>query len=343
MKLSKFDFKLPKSLIASKPISPRDASRLLLVNRKTKKISHHKFNEFPEIINQNYTLIFNKTRVIPAKFFVIFDNKSKGELLLLKEKKKNVWEILCKPAKKFKHNSEFKIFGKNENNFISGFVSKTYEDGTREITFNYQKNIFSWIEANGLTPLPPYIKNSPAKFSQYQTIYAKENGSVAAPTAGLHFTKRIFNRLETNNIKHDYVTLHVGRGTFEPVKTENIIDHEMHKEWYEVTKKCAVFLNKSKKNHNKILAIGTTSARTLESNVKNGKFHSEQKETNLFIYPGYKFKAIDALLTNFHLPKSTLLMLISAFAGKDLIFKAYEEAIQKKYRFFSFGDAMLII
>jgi S-adenosylmethionine:tRNA ribosyltransferase-isomerase len=335
-----FDYKLPKELIANEPVFPRDSSKLMVLNRKNKTIEHRIFNELPQILNKNYVIVLNNSKVIAARLYTEID-ETKGELLLLKKYSENIWQSMVKPGKKFKKGFIFKVLGKIDT--IEAKVIDIFEDGTRKIEFLNLNSIDKWIEDNGYPPFPPYIKNSKASFEDYQTIYSEDSGSIAAPTAGLHFTDEVFTKLEKKGIKKAFTTLHVGRGTFLPVKNENIKDHKMHSEWYSITKSTAELLNESKKEGKKILAVGTTTIRTLESNIKNGKFHEECNETDIFIYPGYQFKAVDALLTNFHLPQSTLLMLISAFAGKDLIFKAYKEAIENNYRFFSFGDAMLII
>ncbi len=335
-----FDYILPKELIASKPVYPRDTSKLMVLNRSKKTIEHRVFNELPYILNDNYVIVLNNSKVIAARLYVEIDG-SKGELLLLKKYSENTWKAMVKPGKKFKKDIIFKVIGKI--NTIEAKIIEIFDDGTRKIEFLNLTSLDKWIEDNGYPPFPPYIKNSKASFDDYQTIYSKDSGSIAAPTAGLHFTNDIFNKLESKGIKKTFTTLHVGRGTFLPVKTENIKDHKMHSEWYSITKSTAEFLNESKKLNKKILAVGTTSVRTLESNIKNGKFHEECNETDIFIYPGYKFKAVDVMLTNFHLPQSTLLMLISAFAGKDFVFEAYEKAIENKYRFYSFGDVMLIL
>ncbi len=340
MQTKDFDYYLPENLIATKPASPRDSSKLMVLDRKTGLISHRIFNELPEILSNEYLMVFNDTKVYAARLYVEINNKD-GELLLLKRYSENIWECMVKPGKKFAVNTEFKIKGKLEN--INAKVIDISKDGTRKIKFFDIKSLSNWIEDNGYPPFPPYIKNTKATFDDYQTIYSKDSGSIAAPTAGLHFTDDVFQNLNLKGIKREFITLHVGRGTFLPVKTDNIQDHKMHSEWYNISNKTSNNLNDAKSKNKKILAVGTTSVRTLESNFENNKFHAESEETDIFIYPGYKFKAVDAILTNFHLPKSTLLMLISAFADKDFILKAYEEAIAQNYRFYSFGDSMLIL
>ena len=340
MKTSDFFFNLPKELIADHPVYPRDESKLMVLYRDTHKIEHRIFKELPEIINENFLIVLNKTRVFPARLKVLINNKN-AELLLLKQNEENFWECMVKSGKKFKTGTHFIIDGKNSK--IDAEVLKINKDGTRLIKFIVNQNILDWVEDNGYPPFPPYIKNTQATLNDYQTVYAKNTGSIAAPTAGLHFTERVFKGLESRKIESCHVTLHVGRGTFLPVKSENIEEHLMHKEWYEIEEETAGKLNSAKEKSKKILAVGTTSVRTLESNFKKDLFSAETNETDIFIYPGYKFKAVDAMLTNFHLPESTLIMLVSAFAGKDYINRAYEEAIRNKYRFYSFGDAMLIL
>jgi S-adenosylmethionine:tRNA ribosyltransferase-isomerase len=340
MQTKDFDYHLSKDLIAKNPVSPRDTSKLMVLNRESESIDNHIFNELPKILTDDYVMVFNDTRVIAARLYVEI-NGCDGEILLLKRYKENIWKCMVKPGKKFNKDIEFNVKGKNET--IKAKVIDIFDDGTRKIKFFDINSLSVWIENNGYPPFPPYIKNSEASFEDYQTIYSKDSGSIAAPTAGLHFTEQVFKNLHDKGIEKNFVTLHVGRGTFLPVKTDNIEDHKMHNEWYSLSKETAEFLNNAKSQGKKILAVGTTSVRTLESNYRDGKFHTESKETDIFIYPGYKFKAVDAILTNFHLPQSTLLMLISAFANKDFILKAYEEAIEQKYRFYSFGDSMLIL
>lgn len=340
MQTKDFFYELPKELIAKYPVSPRDNSRLMVLNRHKRTITHHKFKEFPAIISSDYFLVFNKTRVFPARLKASIKNK-KCELLLLNPLDEKTWESMVKPGKLFQKDTIVKVEGKTKP--LSAKVLDVKPDGTRLIKFLTDESIKNWVESNGYTPLPPYIKNSKAGMKEYQTIYAKNTGSVAAPTAGLHFTNNIFNKLKNKNIEHCFLTLHVGRGTFLPVRKKCIEEHEMHEEMYEVSSETAKKLNQAKKTGKKILAVGTTSTRTLEAGIKCGSFHEEKSKTDIFIYPGYEFKATDALLTNFHLPESTLIMLISALAGKDFTFKAYEEAIKHKYRFYSFGDAMLIL
>lgn len=337
-----FFFELPPENIANKPASPRDSSKMMVLDQTVLNVNHRIFNELPDILSDEYVIVLNKTRVFPARLKAIVDNKE-CELLLLTRENENKWKCMVKPGKKFKIGTIFQIDGKCEK--LDAKVLEIFEDGTRLIDFVIQDGVdlAQWIEDNGYPPFPPYIKNAQAEMKDYQTVYAKNTGSIAAPTAGLHFTDDVFAKLEQRGIQKHFVTLHVGRGTFLPVKTEEITNHVMHSEWYEMTEETAKALNKARNTGKKILAVGTTSVRVLESNFRNGGFHAEKNDTEIFIYPGYKFKAIDALLTNFHLPESTLLMLVSAFAGKDFVMNAYTEAVKNNYRFYSFGDSMLII
>ena len=337
MRTKDFHYNLPEELIAREPVFPRDMSKLMLLKKDPQEIEHHIFNELPHLLSDEYVLVLNKTRVFPARLEIEVEGRS-GELLLIKEVD-DVWQCMVKPGKKITPGKTVTIKGKNED--IKANVLEILEDGTRTVQFGVE-NFSEWIEDNGYPPLPPYIKGSKAGMDEYQTVYAEQTGSIAAPTAGLHFTEEIFAHLEEQGIEKHFVTLHVGRGTFLPVKSDNIEDHTMHSEWYEMSAETAEALNKAREAGKKIIAVGTTSIRVLESNFNNG-FSAETNETDIFIYPGYEFKAIDGMITNFHLPESTLIMLISAFAGKEFVFKAYEEAIKKKYRFYSFGDAMLII
>src|SRR3989339_326915 len=354
MQLSDFDYFLPKELIASKPAYPRDQSRLMFVDRKKGIIKHYNFHDLPDLLNKNSVLAFNNSKVINARLFGVIEGMRNVEILLTKclDKDKNIWEILAKGAKYLKNGSV--IYFNNHKPILDklyAIVLNQNSDGSRVIQFTdikYQK-LWMLLPFYGVLPLPPYIKNFHGSEKNYQTIYAKNQGSIAAPTAGLHFTKRIFQNLKSKGISMEYLTLHVGLGTFMEVRTENIKDHIMHEEMFEINKKTAKALNKAKSDAKKIVSIGTTTLRSLESStfIENGKTvlspTLSPKSTNIFIYPGYKFKFVDQLVTNFHLPKSTLLMLVSAFAGKDLIFEAYSKAIENKYRFFSFGDAMVII
>lgn len=345
MKLSEFDYFLPKEYIAQKPIYPRDHSKLMAVNRETGEISHHLFYEIEKFLKKGDVLVLNNTKVIPARLIGQKpETGGKIEILLIRPQLKNLkdyrwskrWIVIGRPGLK---EGQKIIFP----NGLKAEVKKVlnYE---RIIEFNYEaEKLKRAIYKIGQAPTPPYIKRL-SNLKEYQTSYAKHLGSVAAPTAGFHFTPRLIKKLKNKGVIFKYVTLHVGLGTFEPVKTENIEEHKMEAEWAEIDKKTAQFLNQAKKKGQRIIAVGTTTTRTLEGfSDKKNHLKSGQKFINLFIYPGYQFKFIDALITNFHLPKSTLLMLVSAFAGKELIFKAYNEAIKNHYRFFSFGDAMFII
>ena len=341
MRTKEFDFQLPKELIAQKPIKPRDFCKLLVLERKTKKIFHTKFYKIDEFLKKGDVLVFNDTKVIPAKLSGKKETGGKTEILLLNKKSK-FWEVLAKNIKK-NYLGKKVFFKKN----LSAEFKKFLGGGKWEVEFNFKgKSFFEILKKVGETPVPPYIKEK-TKLFNYQTIYAKKEGSVAAPTAGFHFTFRLLKKLKKKGIDFKFVTLYINLATFAPIKTEKIEEHQMFKEKIEIKKETADFLNKARKNSRRIIAVGTTVARTLESFAYQSKkgwyIKSGKKETQLFIYPGYKFKFVDALITNFHLPKSTLLLLVSAFASKNLIFKSYQEAIKRKYKFFSFGDAMFII
>lgn len=330
MRVSDFDYTLPEELIAKEPATPRDHSRLMVVNRETGEISHRKFLDLPEILPENSVLVFNDSKVLKARLF-----GDLGEVLLTKKIEGTTWECLVKPGRKFKEGSKVKFDG------LEGEVIKINEDGSRIIKFG--SNLDEAVEEIGHTPLPPYIKDSQTTHDQYQTIYAKDKGSVAAPTAGLHFTDKVFKELEEKGIGKEFLTLHVGRGTFEPVKVDSVRDHKMHSEWFTLSPETAESLNAAKQESKHIVSVGTTTTRVLESCSDNGHIEPQSGETDIFIFPGYKWQFVDHLLTNFHLPKSTLLMLISSLASKELIDRAYEEAIKEKYRFYSFGDSMLIL
>ena len=364
MQTSSFNYDLPKSFIAQDPASPRDHSKLMILNKNLKTIEHKHFYDLPEILNSNDVLVFNKSMVIPARLFATANSETSKpyEIFLLKQIDQNNWTALVKPGKKFKLNNIFQILEKDKKRLsnTTAIVKSINSDGSRNLEFTSHLPDTNVIPVRigqggqagespllyGHPPLPPYItKNQNDYENSYQTIYADENakGSVAAPTAGLHFTEELLKKLKNKNIQTEFVTLHVGLGTFLPVKADNIKDHKMHSEWFSIDKETAKRLNSAKKQGKRIIAIGTTSVRVLESCTdENGILKPKTEETNIFIYPGYKFKFINSLITNFHLPKSTLLMLVSALAEKDFIFKAYKEAIKKKYRFYSFGDAMII-
>ncbi|MFA5051341.1 MAG: tRNA preQ1(34) S-adenosylmethionine ribosyltransferase-isomerase QueA [Patescibacteria group bacterium] len=346
MDLKKFDYELPKELIAQKPCQPRDHSRLMILNRENKSITHDYFYNLGKYLKPTDVLVANDSKVVPARIQGKKPTGGKIEILLIRPINAHQWEIMVKG----KVSPDLKIiFSKN----LNGILEKKLSDQTWQINFNLSGVLFDkTINKLGQTPTPPYIKRS-SNLKEYQTIYANSPGSSAAPTAGFHFTKKLINNLKKQKISFEFVTLHVGPGTFLPVREENIKKHKMHAEWAEVSKKTADILNKAKNNQQKIIAVGTTSARTLEAFIKNGQLKSGTKWVDIFIYPGYKFSAqgrsasggkfIDGLITNFHIPESTLLMLISAFADRDFILTAYQEAIRKKYRFYSFGDSMLII
>lgn len=340
MKVDEFDYNLPEELIAQTPLKDRSASKLLVLDKTTHEISHKNFCNIIDYLEQGDTLVLNDTKVLPARL-IGEKEKTKAviEVLLLKNTEKDDWECLVKPARRIKVGT-IVSFGNGE---LKAKCIKESENGIRHFTFIYNGIFLEILEKLGTMPLPPYIHEKLEDQSRYQTVYAKEIGSAAAPTAGLHFTKELLDKISAKGINIAYITLHVGLGTFRPVSVETIEEHEMHSEYYHMTKQVAELLNNTKKNNKRIIAVGTTSTRTLETIMnKYNEFKECSGWTNIFIYPGYKFKAIDGLITNFHLPKSTLIMLVSALAGKTNILNAYKEAIERKYRFFSFGDAMFI-
>lgn len=341
MLTSDFDYKLPEELIAQTPLENRSSSRLLVIDRTEKSYEDHTFTDILEYLNPGDALVLNETKVLPARIHGIKpDTGGAVELLLLKDLGDNTWECLARPQKRLKRGTKV-VFG---DNLLTGTVVETKEEGITIVRFAYQGVFLEILDQIGAMPLPPYIHEKLKDQDRYQTVYAKTLGSAAAPTAGLHFTPELLTKIEKKGIKIVKITLDVGLGTFRPVQVDNIKDHKMHTETYEIPEEAAKILNETRQNGNRIIAVGTTSVRTLESNLqKYDKFTPERAETSIFIYPGYEFKAIDGLITNFHLPKSTLIMLVSAFAGKDLIMGAYQHAIEEKYRFFSFGDAMLIV
>lgn len=340
MNKSDFFYDLPEDLIAQDPIKNRDHSRLMILDRKTGSISHKHFYDILDEVMPGDCLILNDSRVLPARIYGIRkDTGAKVEFLLLKRKDLNIWETLAGPGKKARVGNEF-VF---KEGLLTAKVIDVLDDGNRLIEFYYDKDFYSLLDKIGTMPLPHYIKNSLKDKERYQTVYSKELGSVAAPTAGLHFTEELLQKIKSKGVKIGYVTLHVGLGTFRPVKTEDILDHKMHSEHFEVPEETAELIRLTKKNGGRVICVGTTSCRTLESMYKiNGEVTSCSGFTDIFIYPGYKFKVIDALITNFHLPESTLLMLVSALAGRENILNAYAVAVKEKYRFFSFGDAMFI-
>ena len=342
MNTSDFYYDLPAQLIAQTPIEPRNASRLMVLDRISGKIEHKIFSQLEEFLNEGDCLILNDTRVIPARIYGV--KKETGavvEFLLLNQNENNVWECLCKPGKRAKIGTEF-VFG---DGLVDCEVVDIAEDGNRKIRFNCDsKEIYNILDKIGKMPLPPYITQELKNGERYQTVYSRELGSAAAPTAGLHFTKEMLDDLKNKGINIGYVTLHVGLGTFRPVKVDDVTKHKMHTEHYHISKETADLINETKRNGKRVISVGTTSTRTLESvATKNGCICEDEDDTSIFIYPGYEFKCIDGLITNFHLPESTLIMLVSAFAGYDNTMNAYKTAVDEKYRFFSFGDAMLIL
>lgn len=340
MNTKDFYFDLPEELIAQIPLEDRSASRMLFLNKKTGEVQHKKFTDFIEFLNENDCIVLNDSRVLPARIFGKKDTGSVVEFLLLKRIDKNRWETLVKPGKKAKVGNEFS-FGNGE---LRGIITGMSDDGARIIEFIYDGIFEEILDKLGTMPLPPYIKEKLEDKERYQTVYSKVNGSAAAPTAGLHFTKDVLEKIEKKGVKICYVTLHVGLGTFRPVKVENIMDHSMHSEYYSIDENTAKTINDVKKSGGRIISVGTTSTRTLESaSGSDGNILCGNGWTDIFIYPGYKFKVIDGLLTNFHLPESTLIMLVSAIAGRENVLNAYGEAVREKYRFFSFGDSMLIL
>ncbi len=341
LKTSDFYYDLPKELIAQDPLLDRTESRLLALNRNTGEMQHSYFKDICRFLKKGDCLVLNNTKVLPARLFGIKkDTGATIELLLLKRLSDSTWETLVKPGKKAKVGTVISFGG----GILEGTIEEVFSDGNRKIKFVYDGIFEEILNELGEMPLPPYITHKLKDQNRYQTVYAKEEGSAAAPTAGLHFTKELLNEIEAKGITICYVTLHVGLGTFRPVKVSDVSKHKMHTELYEVTEETAAIINHAKANGKRILCVGTTSCRTLESAAdENGIVQPGRKDTDIFMYPGYQFKVMDGLITNFHLPESTLLMLVSAFSSKEYIFKAYEEAIKEKYRFFSFGDAMIIV
>lgn len=341
MRISDFDYQLPEELIAQRPIPERDYSRMLVYHRQSHRIEHQIFRDIIHHLRAGDCLVVNDTRVIPARLYGTREDKGGNlELLLLERVEGDRWEVLAKPGKRVKIGTRLS-FG---NGILKAQVLDIIEDGSRIVEFEYQGIFEQILDQVGVMPLPPYIHEKLNEDERYQTVYAEDSGSSAAPTAGLHFTKELLNDIEAMGIKIARITLHVGLGTFRPVKVEKVEDHIMHSEVYTVSQQAAYTINQCRKEGGRIIAVGTTSARTLESVTdEKGKIHSGTGRTDIFIYPGYSFKGIDGLITNFHLPKSTLLMLVGAFIGKDEVLKVYSKAVDEKYRFFSFGDAMLII
>ena len=341
-KTSDYFYELPEELIAQTPVEPRDHSSMLVLDRETGKTQHKHFYDILDYLKPGDCLILNDSRVLPARIFgTKKDTGAHVEFLLLKCVGNNKWETLVKPGRKAKVGAEF-VFSPG---VLEGKITDVLEDGNRIIDFSCEGNFYTILEELGKMPLPPYITAELKDQERYQTVYSHELGSAAAPTAGLHFTKELLKKIEEKGVKIGYVTLHVGLGTFRPVKAENITEHKMHSEHYHLPKETADLINETKKNGGRVIAVGTTSCRTLESvaTFNDGKILESDGWTSIFIYPGYEFKVLDGFITNFHLPESTLIMLVSAFAGYEHVMAAYKEAVEKRYRFFSFGDAMLII
>ena len=338
-KTKDFWYDLPQELIAQTPLEKRDSSRLLVMNKETGELSHRHFYDIVEYLNPGDCLVMNDSRVLPARLLGHRPTGGAVELLLLRDLGDKKWECLAKPGKKIRPGQEV-IFGNGE---LTATVEEVQEDGNRIVRFHYEGIFLEILEHLGKMPLPPYIQAELQDQERYQTVYSRETGSAAAPTAGLHFTKEFLEQIEKKGVTLAYVTLHVGLGTFRPVKAEQISQHHMHSELCMMSRETAQLLNDTRKRGGRIVCVGTTSCRTLESLVNpDGTFEEKSKWTDIFIYPGYTFRAMDALITNFHLPESTLVMLVSAFAGRDHILHAYEEAVKERYRFFSFGDAMFL-
>ena len=341
MKTSDFFYELPEELIAQDPLEDRTASRLLVLDRKADKLEHKIFSDVIDYLNPGDCLVINNTRVIPARLIgEKEDTGGKVEILLLKRRENDIWESLVKPGKKLRPGARV-TFGDGR---LKAEILEIAEEGNRLVKFYYEGIFEEILDSLGEMPLPPYITHKLEDKEMYQTVYAKFDGSAAAPTAGLHFTNELLEKIRQKDIKIASITLHVGLGTFRPVKVEDVNNHHMHTEWYEVNKEAADIINETKKNGGRVICVGTTSCRTIESVAdENGLMSAKTGETDIFIYPGYKFKVMDGLITNFHLPESTLVMLVSAFAGKERVLSAYETAVKERYRFFSFGDAMILI
>lgn len=338
MNILEFDFDLPKELIAQHAVNPRDHSKLLVLNKEKKTMEHKKFYNIIDYLKEGDVLVLNRTKVIPARLFGKKENGVVLECFLLKRIDLNTWEVLLKPARKLKIGQKI-IFSEE----LEAELLEVKEDGNRVLKFNFEGSFEKILDRLGEMPLPPYISEKLEDKNRYQTVYAKEGESVAAPTAGLHFTEELLEKIKEKGIIIAEVFLDVGLGTFRPVQVENILDHKMHVEKYSVPKETVEIINNAKKNNHRVITVGTTSVRTLESSVdENGNLIASEGYTGIFIYGDYKFKVVDAIITNFHLPKSTLIMLVSAFGGKEFIDAAYKKAIEEKYRFYSFGDSMLI-
>ncbi|WP_175072909.1 tRNA preQ1(34) S-adenosylmethionine ribosyltransferase-isomerase QueA [Terribacillus sp. AE2B 122] len=342
MDIQDYDFHLPEELIAQTPLQDRTASRLLVLNKEEKTMEHCHFADIGDYFKSGDCLVLNDTRVLPARLYGIKkDTQAKVEILLLKQVEGDSWEVLVKPAKKVKVGTELS-FGDGK---LTAVCKELLEHGGRIVEFRYDGIFYEVLEQLGEMPLPPYIKEQLPDQERYQTVYAKEQGSAAAPTAGLHFTKELLASLQEKGVEIAFITLHVGLGTFRPVSVDSIEEHEMHAEFYQMSQETADQLTRIRENGGRIISVGTTSTRTLETITRDhdGKFVAASGWTDIFIYPGFTYRAIDGLITNFHLPKSTLIMLVSAFAGRDFILDAYRTAVEERYRFFSFGDAMLLV
>lgn len=340
MKVKDFYFDLPKELIAQHPLKKRDESRLMVLNKKSGEVEHKVFKDIIEYLNQGDCLVLNDTRVMPARLYGVKEGSGgKMEFLLLNRHEDDIWETLVKPGKRGKVGAKF-VFGNGE---LKAEVVEVLDNGNRKVKFYYDGIFEEVLDRLGEMPLPPYIEEKLEDRERYQTVYSKEVGSAAAPTAGLHFTDELLQAIKKKGINIAFVTLHVGLGTFRPVKAEDIQDHEMHSEYYILDKENAEIINNAKRSGKRVIAVGTTSNRTLESIAnEEGQVKEQSGYTSIFIYPGYKFKIVDAIITNFHLPESTLIMLISAFSTREIVMNAYKIAVENKYRFFSFGDAMFI-
>lgn len=341
MKVSDFDYYLPEELIAQDPLEKRSNSRLMVLDRQSGDVNHRHFYDIKEYLKPGDCLVINNTKVIPARLFgAKVPSGGKVEILLLKRHSDNVWECLVKPGKNARPGMEIS-FGEG---LLTGKITDIVEEGNRLIEFSYEGIFEEILDQLGQMPLPPYITHQLQDKNRYQTVYAKYDGSAAAPTAGLHFTNELLEEIKAMGVNVAEVTLHVGLGTFRPVKAEDVLDHHMHSEFYQITAEAAEMINKTKAEGGRVISVGTTSTRTLESAAEaDGTLKEKSGWTEIFIYPGYEFKVIDGLITNFHLPQSTLIMLVSALAGRDNVLAAYETAVKEKYRFFSFGDAMLIL
>lgn len=339
LKTNDFYYDLPEELIAQTPVEPRDSSRLLVYRRDTKEVEHKIFREIGDCLKEGDLLVVNRTRVLPARLFAQTENGGRVEVLLLKRLDLGEWEVLVRPGKKCRIGTRLTVNGE-----LSLQVTGITESGERHVKFFYEGTFEDVLSRVGVMPLPPYIREKLKDPERYQTVYSKENGSAAAPTAGLHFTPELLDRLKEKGVEIAEVLLHVGLGTFRPVKEENILDHKMHSEYYEIGEEAAEKINLAKKEGRRVVAVGTTSVRTLETVAdENGFVRSCKGNTDIFIYPPYKFKCVDALITNFHLPESTLLMLVSSLCSREEILHVYRTAVEERYRFFSFGDAMMIV